>query len=57
MTKSDMTFILKEYGLDRLYDEICNELRLNSSSEYDRGYRVGYNDGLNHSYCRYIKEQ
>lgn len=56
MTKSDMLFILKEYGLDRLYDEVHTEMQLASSREYDRGYRVGYNDGLNHSWCRYIND-
>lgn len=56
MTNGDMLFILKEYGLDRLYDEVHTEMQLASSRDYDRGYRVGYNDGLNHSWFRYTKE-
>lgn len=53
MNKDDMINILNKHGLDKLYDEICNEIKLASSKDYDRGYRVGYNDGLNHSWCRY----
>lgn len=53
MTKEDMINILNQHGIDVLYDIISNEIKLASSKEYDRGYRFGYNDGLDHSWCRY----
>lgn len=38
--------------VDKLLGDMYN---LASSEAYDRGYRIGYNDGLNHSWCRYTK--
>ena len=54
MTKEDMIDILNQHGIDVLYDVISNDIKLASSKEYDRGYRLGYRDGLDNSWCRYI---
>lgn len=53
MTKEDVINILNQHGVDALCSVIKNELDIVSNIGYDRGYRVGYNDGLNHNWCRY----
>lgn len=56
MDKETIIDILNQHGLDALCSVINNELIIASSVGYDKGYRIGYNDGLNHSWCRYGKE-
>lgn len=56
MTKEDIINILNKHGLDALCSVINNEIDIATCVGYDKGYRVGYNDGLNHSFCRYGKE-
>lgn len=56
MTKEDIINLLNQHGIDALCSAINNELDIASSVAYDRGYRVGYNDGLNHSWCRYSND-
>lgn len=48
--------VLKDMLQESDYYFVLAELQYASSDAYDRGYRVGYNDGLNHSWCRYTKE-